>query len=156
MLQRSMIYLFLLVIGLAGTLVPTVKSEDQDKPRSDVRMTLSSKSLMLCVGSRLPLDLEIANQGVADVKIDKFDLWNQYEYGFLGTRGSGRGGGRGSSCSHCRGNYIVLQPGTRYESSYEFLLDDFFKDAGKYTIKMKYGHVSTNELTFELYDCNPQ
>ena len=151
-----MIYLFLLVIGLAGVPVPSVKSEDQDKPPSDLRMMLSSNSLMLCVGSALPLNLEIANQGVAEVKIDKYDLWNQFQYGFSGKDGSGRGGGRGSSCPPCRGNYIVLQPGTRYEGSFEFPLDDFFKDAGNYAIKMKYGQVSTNEVTFELYDCNPQ
>ena len=151
-----MIYVFLLVIGLAGTLVPSVKGQDQDKPRSDLSMTLSSNSLMLCVGSALPLNLEIANQGRAEVKIDKVDLWNQFSYGFSGTDGSGRGGGRGSSCNHCRGNFILLQPGTHYQSSFEFLLDDFFKDPGNYTIKMKYGDVSTNEVTFELYDCNPQ
>ena len=84
-----MIYLFLLVIGLAGTLVPSVKGQDQDKPRSDLSMTLSSNSLMLCVGSALPLNLEIANQGRAEVKIDKVDLWNQFSYGFSGTDGQG-------------------------------------------------------------------
>ena len=156
MLQRSMIYVFLLVIGIAGMLVPSVKSEDQDKPRSDLRMTLSSNAIMLCVGSTLPLNLEIANQGVAEVKIDKFDLWNRFEYGFSTPDGKVRGGGTGSSCSHCLSNYIVLKPGTRYQSSFEYLLNDFFKEAGNYTIKMKYGHVSTNEVTFELYDCNPQ
>jgi hypothetical protein len=35
-------------------------------------------------------------------------------------------------------------------------MDDFFKDAGKYTIKMIYEDISTKELSFELYDCNPQ
>ena len=145
--------MILLAIVFAGTLV---QSAQQDKPQSDLRMTLSSKSLMLCLGSSLPLDLEIANLGDREVKIDKVDLWNRFSYGFSGRDGSGRGGGRGSSCNHCRGNYVVLQPGGRYESSFEFPLDDFFKDAGEYTLKMTYEQLLTNELTFELYDCNPQ
>ena len=156
MYQHSRIYLFLLAIGLTVTLVPSVKSEKQDKRQSDLRMTLSGKSLMLCLGSPLRLDLVIVNQGVAAIMIDKFDLWNLFSFGFSGPNGMGRGGGRGSSCSHCRGNYVVLPPGGRYESSFEYVLDDFFKDAGNYTIKMTYEQVSTNELAFELYDCNPQ
>ena len=155
--QRFKIYPFLLAIVLAGTLVESVKSKpERDQPESDLRLTLSSKSLMLCLGSSLHLDLVIANQGINEVKIDKVDLWSQFSYSFSATDGSGRGGGRGSSCDHCRGNYIVLPPGGRYESSFEYPLDEFFKDAGKYTIKMTYEQISTNELTFELYDCNPQ
>lgn len=145
--------MILLAIVFAGTLV---KGAQQHKPQSELRMTLSSNSLMLCLGSLLPLDLEITNSGNREVKIDKADLWNQFSYGFSSTDGVGRGGGRGSSCSHCRGNYVVLPPGGRYESSFEFPLDDFFKDTGEYTLKMKYEQLSTNELTFELYDCNPQ
>lgn len=151
-----MLYVFLLAIGLTVMLVPSVKSEEQDNHQSDLRMTLSSTSLMLCLGSQLPLDLEITNLGNREVKIDKADLWNRFAYGFSGRDGSGRGGGRGSSCNHCRGNYVVLPPGGRYESSFEFPLDDFFKDSGEYNIKMTYDQVSTNELAFELYDCNPQ
>ena len=157
MRQRFINYPLLVTIVLLSTLVPSVKSSTaQEKPQSELRMTLSSKTLMLCLGSPLRLDLELANHGSQELKLDKFELWNHFSYGFSGTNGSGRGGGRGSGCDSCHGNYVVLPPGGRYESSYDYPLDDFFKDAGKYTMKMTYNQVSTNELTFEFYDCNSQ
>lgn len=156
--QSPRVYLFPLAIVLAGTLVFSIKAKpEQDKRQSELQMTVSTTTMMLCLGSSLPLELEIANQGNQEVKLDKSDLWNRFSYSFSRTDGSGRSGGMASSCSHCRGHYVVLKPGGRYESSLEYPLDvPFFKDPGNYSIKMNYEQISTNELSFELYDCNPQ
>ena len=150
------ICLLLLAICAGAVVLSGKTNAEQGKQQSQLKMSLSSSTLMLCLGSSLPLGLELTNQGSEEVKIDKVDLWNRFSYSLSRTDGSGRGGGRGSSCDHCRGNYVVLQPGGRYESSFDYPMDDFFKDAGKYTIKMMYEDISTNELSFELYDCNPQ
>jgi len=150
-----------LVIVLAGTLVLSIKATPgQDERQSELQMTVSTTAMMLCLGSSLPLELKIANEGNREVKIDKVDLWNRFTYGFSrpdGSGGGGVGGGTASGCSHCRGNYVVLKPSGHYESSFKFLLvDPFFKEPGMYRIKMHYEQISTNELSFELYDCNPK
>ena len=130
---------------------------EQDERQSELQMTVSTTSMLLCLGSSLPLELQIANEGNGEVKIDKVDLWNRFTYGFSRPDGSGCGGGTASDCSHCRGNYVVLKPSGHYESSFKFLLvDPFFKEPGTYRIKMNYEQISTNELSFELYDCNPK
>lgn len=145
------------VIVLAAALVFSAKGNaEQDKRQSELQMTLSTTTVMLCLGSSLPLDLEITNQGNHEVKIDKFELWKRFSYSLSRTDGSGRGGGMASSYYPSRANYVTLKPGGRHESSFEYPLGDFFKDAGMYTIKMTVDEISTNEVSFELYDCNPK
>lgn len=109
---------------------------------------------MMCVGSSIPLGLELTNQGAAEFKIDKFDIWNSFNYGFYGERDAGRGGGMGSSCYHCRPDPIAVAQGQTYKSSFDFdLKHDFFKEAGKYTIKLTIAGVASNDVEFELFSC---
>lgn len=131
------------------------KAQQDESISRDLDLRLSTTTMALCVGSSLPMELEITNLSNQEKKIDKVDLWSSFGYGFSRADGSGRGGGTGSSCSHCRGNYIALKPAGSYQSSYSYSLDnDFFHEPGGYTIKMNFGQLSTNELSFELYDCN--
>lgn len=158
MRQIPKTYLFALGIVLGGTLVFSITAKPgQREPQSDLQMTMSTTTMKVCLGSSLPLELEITNHGSKAVKIDKADLWNSFSYSFSSTDGPDHGGGVSSSCSHCRGHYVVLKPGSRYESSFKYPLDiASFKDPGQYKIKMNYEQISTNELSFELYDCNSE
>jgi len=122
---------------------------------SPLDLKLTTTSMMLCVGSELPLNLELANRGTGQIQIDKLDIWNRFRYGYFGSRESGRGGGQSSRCLDCRPDYVVVDRDKPYESSFKFpLTNDFFKDAGKYSISLIFDGVASNEVEFELYSCN--
>ena len=109
---------------------------------------------MVCVGSSLPLDLELTNRGSDKFKVDKFDIGAHFTYGFLGDRETGRGGGMGKGCGDCSPKFVTIDPNETYKSSFNFdLTNDFFKDAGKYVIQTTIGGVDSNELEFELFSC---
>jgi hypothetical protein len=109
---------------------------DEKKPLP-LELKLNTTSLMLCVGSALPLNLELTNHGTEEIKIDKFYIWNRFTYGYLGDRNADRGGGQAWSCDDCPREGINLKTDKPYESSFNFPLDnDFFKDAGKYSIRV--------------------
>jgi len=128
---------------------------DDKKELPPVELKLSTTSMMLCLGSAIPLNLELTNRGSEEIKIDQFDIWNQFTYGYFGNRTAGRGGGQGSGCDHCLRDLVTLKTDKPYESSFNFPLEnDFFKDAGKYSIRVYVEQVSSNEVEFELYNCN--
>lgn len=128
---------------------------DEKTQLPPLELKLTATSLMLCVGSALPLNLELTNRGGEEIKIDKFDIWNHFTYGCLEDRSADRGGGQASGCDHCLRDLITLKTDKPYESSFNFPLEnDFFKDAGKYSIRVYVEQVSSNELEFELYNCN--
>ena len=109
---------------------------------------------MVCLGASIPMELELTNRGAEEFKVDKFDLWSEFRYGFLGDREMGRGGGMGSSCYDCRPDPVVVRHDETYKSSFSFDLNhDFFKDAGKYTIKLEIAGVQSNDLEFQLFNC---
>jgi hypothetical protein len=109
---------------------------------------------MVCVGSSLPLDLELTNRGSDKFKVDKFDIGAHFTYGFLGDRETGRGGGMGKGRGDCSPNFVTIDPNETYKSSFNFdLTNDFFKDAGKYVIQTTIGGADSNELEFELFSC---
>jgi hypothetical protein len=148
---------------LAGLLTVTILAHAQsageesetEKAKPPLELKLSTTSMMLCLGSALPLNLELTNRGSKEIKIDKFDIWNQFTYGYLEDRSAGRGGGQGSGCDHCLPDLINLKTDKPYESFFNFSLEnDFFKDVGKYSIRVYVEHVSSNEVEFELYNCN--
>ena len=122
-----------------------------------VELRLSSTKIMLCLGASLPLEMELINRSDQEIKIDKVDLWNSFSYRRLSKGNLGMGGGQESGCSHCGGNFIFLPPGKIHESKFNFdLISDVFEEPGEYKIKLNYKQVSSNELHFELYDCNPR
>jgi hypothetical protein len=109
---------------------------------------------MVCVGSPLPLDLEITNRGSYKFKVDKFEIGSSFTYGFFGDRESGRGGGMGIGCGECSPDFVSIDPDGTYKSSFNFdLTNDFFKDAGKYVIRTRVEGVDSNQLEFELFSC---
>ena len=141
----------LLAVGLT-TAQPLSPPGSESKP--PIELKLSATSLMMCVGSSLPLELELTNRGAQDFSVDKFDIWNQFNYAFLGEREAGRGGGMGSSCYDCRPDLIVVGQDQMYKSSFNFdLKRDFFQDAGKYHIKLTIAAVASNQVEFELFSC---
>lgn len=146
----------ILACSLFLSIVAQAQVVADEKPQlPPLELKLSTTSLMLCVGSVLPLNLELTNRGAEVIKIDKFEIWNRFTYGYFGDRSAGRGGGEGSSCNHCLPDVINLITDKPYESSFNFSLEnDFFKDAGKYSIRVYVEQVSSNELEFELYKCN--
>ncbi|MFN2491667.1 MAG: hypothetical protein ABR501_02140 [Pyrinomonadaceae bacterium] len=154
---ESKISPFVAMIVFIVMLVSGVNAKPlQHEADSELQMTLSTTTMMLCLGSSLPLEVEIANRGTEQVKIDKVDLWANFVYSFSGANG-GRGGGCGSKCDSCRGEFVVVNPDASHHSEFAFRLSsDFFKDTGSYTIKLKYNDILTNQLDFELYDCNPK
>lgn len=100
------------------------------------------------------MELELTNPGAEEFKVDKFGLWNEFRYGFLGDRETGRGGGMGATCYDCVPDPIVVRHDEAYKSSFSFDLNhDFFKDVGKYTIKLEIAGVQSNDLEFELFSC---
>jgi hypothetical protein len=157
MAQSSKILRCAFVLALGVILAGGIAAKPvQDSPQPELKLVLSSATMMLCLGSRLPLEVQLANQGDREVRIDKSELWTEFRYGFSRPDGSGRGGGEASSWIP-GGDVVVLKPGEHYVSSFQYQLDgSFFKDAGGYVFKTNYQHVSSNEITFELYDCNPQ
>jgi hypothetical protein len=151
------LYEFALAFVLAATAVLGIDAKPlQDGTKSELQMTLSTTTMMLCLGSPLPLEVAITNLGSKQVKIDRVDLWANFEYSFSGANG-GRGGGYASNCDSCRGDYVVVMPGANQYNEFAFpLSSDFFKDIGRYHIRLKYSDITTNQLDFELYDCNPK
>ena len=145
----------LLTITILAHAQSATEEPKTEKAKPPLELKLSTTSLMLCIGSALPLNLELTNRGSEEIKIDKFDIWNQFTYGYLQDRSSGRGGGQASGCDHCLRDLITLKTDKPYESSLSFPLEnDFFRDAGKYSIRVYVEQVSSNELEFELYNCN--
>ena len=146
----------ILVCSLFLSIVAQAQAVADEKPQlPPVELKLSTTSMMLCLGSALPLNLELTNRGSKEIKIDRFDIWNQFTYGYFGDRSADRGGGQGSGCYHCLPDLINLKTDKPYESSFNFSLEnDFFKDVGKYSIRVYVEHVSSNEVEFELYNCN--
>jgi hypothetical protein len=145
----------LLTITILAHAQSATEEPKTEKAKPPLELKLSTSSLMLCVGSALPLNLELTNRGGEEIKIDKFDIWNRFTYGYLGDRSADRGGGQVSGCDHCLRDLITLKTDKAYESSFNFSLEnDFFKDTGKYSIRVYVEQVSSNELQFELYNCN--
>src|SRR5262245_45164968 len=124
----------------------------KDKPPLDIKITAAS--MMICLGADLPLNMEVTNRGVEQIKVSKFEMWSHFQYGYFGKNG-GRGGGEGRGCFDCDQDDVVLERDKSYESSYKFpLTNEFFKDPGKYSFKLTIEGVSSNEVEFELYNCN--
>ena len=141
-----------LLLGVAAQ-AQTNSIAQKELPPLDLKLTTTS--MMLCLGAELPLNLELANRGTDPIKLDRFDIWNSFQYGYFGERDAGRGGGQGSGCDHCRADSIFLLRDRPYESSFRFPLNtDFFKDAGKYSINLTIEGVASNKVEFELYNCN--
>ncbi len=147
----------LLVCFLAFMGLALAQDRSEPQPEKPVELKVSTTAMMLCLGASMPMEMELTNRSGQEFKVDKVDLWNSFSYGHSRDDGSGRGGGQATGCSHCRGEYIVLVPEQKHVSTFNFALaSDFFKDPGNYTIKLNYKQVSSNELHFELYDCNPK
>lgn len=143
-------FVFIVSVLASGATAAQPSAPSEAKPTIDLK--LSATSLMTCVDSSLPLTLEITNRGTEDIKVDKFEIWNRFRYGFMGDRPF-RGGGMGSSCN-CQPELVVVSPGQTYTSSFNFdLKNDFFKDAGKYDLQLMLAGVQSNEIEFELFNC---
>jgi hypothetical protein len=138
---------------LLGT--PLCAQESAAKAKAEpLELKLRALHTTLCVGAGLVLELEVKNTRRAAVQIDKVDLWSNFSYGFSGADGSGRGGGMGTGCDHCRGDVIVLYPGMTYWDTHTFpLAGSFFADAGKYTFATSINSDTSNRVEFELLDC---
>jgi len=115
---------------------------------------LSTPTPTLCVGASLLLEMEIKNISRKEVKIDKFHLWNVYSYSSSKLDGTGMGGGQGSGCDHCLGNFIFFHPGMTYWDSHNFdLKADLFQSVADYTIRVSINSVESNDVKFKLIDC---
>jgi len=155
MSSRHRIIGVLTIVFVLGTVTfgQSPATEPAKLPPLDLKLTTTS--MMLCIGSELPLNLELTNRGTDEIKIDRSEIWNSFQYGYHGDREKGRGGGQGSGCSDCRQDFVSVTRDKPYESSFKFpLTNDFFEDAGKYSIKLRFAGVSSNEVKFELYKCN--
>jgi len=149
----------IVLVGLAMFLSVTSYAQDgerQEKVKSaPLEIRLQTLVSTLCVGTSTILEMEVINVSRKEIKFDKVDLWSEFTYSYSDPNTtSGRGGGQGSSCSHCRGDVITLYPGTNYWTSHTFPLDtDFFKDPGNYTLATSINSVSSNQVKFTLIDC---
>ena len=130
-----------------------------------LKLTLTAVESSVCSNRPLLLELQIENVGQEEIKIDKADLWSSFSYGYLerdSDRLMGRGGGMGTSCSHCREKYISLLPGTAAWEKHEFKLHEFFQDAGDYSLSTRVPYkigdkeldVESNEIEFEVRSCS--
>lgn len=141
-----------LLLGLTAQAQATI-AEQKELPPLDIK--ISAASMMVCLGTELPLNMELTNRGPDQIKIDKFEIWNHFQYGYFGERDAGRGGGEGASRYQSPPELVVLDRDKPYESSFKFpLSNEFFKDAGRYSLKLTIEGVSSNEIEFELYNCN--
>ncbi len=149
----------IVVLALALFLSLTSYAQDGESHTKVKSAPLEVKLQMLvstmCVGTSTILEMEVINVSRKEITLDKVDLWSQFTYSYSEPiNGSGRGGGQGTGCSHCRGNTITLYPGPTYWASHTFPLDnDFFKDPGDYTLETSINSISSNEVKFTLIDC---
>jgi hypothetical protein len=100
-----------LIVGLLAVSATSAQTIEQPAPaaKPSIEIKLSATSLMVCLGSSIPMELELTNRGAEEFKVDKFDLWKEFRYGFLADRKMGRGGGMGSSCYDCRPDPTFVQ-----------------------------------------------
>lgn len=103
------------------------------------------------------MEIEITNSGQDVIAVDKVDLWSSFSFSYHSPdpEYTGLGGTQISGCSHCRGDFIVIEPGATYWEAHDISLASFgfFKKADKYILTTGIGSVSSNEVIFELYEC---
>jgi hypothetical protein len=119
-----------------------------------IELKLSSGTLKVCVGSSLPLNLELTNRGRNKFKVDKFDIGSCFIYEFLGDREAARGGSMGIGFIDRSPDFVTIDHNATYKSSFNFdLTNEFFKDPGKYVIQTTLNGVRSNKIEFELITC---
>jgi hypothetical protein len=143
----------ILLIVFTSLLSITALAQDESEAKSPLEVKLTTQTIATCVGSPLKLELELTNNGQADVVISKTHLWKEFSYSFSSSAGKSRSGGQGWN-TNAPPAKLTLQPGISYRSTHEFALDsDFFQEAGHYTLQIMIDHIFSNEVEFELYDC---
>ncbi|HEY0544044.1 MAG TPA: hypothetical protein VGC91_01510 [Pyrinomonadaceae bacterium] len=143
----------ILLIIFASLLSITALAQDESEAQSPLEVKLTTQTIAPCVGSPLKLELELTNNGQADVVISKAHLWKEFSYAYSAPEGKSRSGGRGWNTNAPQVK-LTLQPGMSYRSTREFALDsNFFQEAGHYSLQIIIDHIYSNEVTFELYDC---
>lgn len=154
------------ILIVAGVVKAQSGQEPDGVEKAPLKLKLNALNRDQCLGSGLELELELRNDGVEEITIDKADLWASYSYGQISgnDEGVGRGGGEGSSCDHCRGNLLKLLPGMGYWDKHKFVLNDFFDKEGTYSISTALPYktgdadrplLRSNAVTFRLYPCGP-
>lgn len=152
MIRRISWLVVVFVVGGGAALAQIHSIPTRTKP--SIELKLSSATSMVCVGSSLPLDLELTNRGRNKFKVDKFDIGSSFIYGFLGEREAARGGAMGIGCGDCSPDFVTIDHNETYKSSFNFdLTNEFFKDPGKYVIQTTLKGVDSNKLEFELITC---
>jgi len=143
-------------------------SQDRVDEKS-LKMELSTPAASLCPGGTLELEMQITNESQQVIRIDRADLWGSFSYGaepVVNPDGSGSGtagGGDMKIGNYKRVAYVTIPPGETFWTKYSFKLDkDFFREAGKYTLKTYVTYelegkidlpADSNEIEFEVFEC---
>ena len=72
MIRRISLLVVVFVVSGGAALAQIHSIPTRTKP--SIELKLSSATSMVCVGSSLPLDLELTNRGRNKFKVDKFDI----------------------------------------------------------------------------------
>jgi hypothetical protein len=159
--------LLLLAVGGKALSQETARAKKKKEP---LKAELTTPAAALCPGGSIALEMQLTNESQETIRIDETDLWSSFSYGrtlVVGPDGEllkpGGGGGMGSSCGNCRGDYIVISPGETFWTKHSFKLEgNFFNEAQKYTLRTQVKYeladkqglsVDSNEIEFELFEC---
>src|SRR2546423_12474378 len=153
----------ILLIVCASLLSITALAQDESEAKSPLELKLTARTTAFCVGSPLLLELEVMNNSQKDIETPKSHLWKQFSYALLDPESINKSAGTDRFFSKAGGmdkdiddhaEKLILHPGQSYRATYEFQLsNDFFQEAGHYTLMMYLDHVLSNNVEFELYDC---
>ena len=138
---------------MAVTLTAQTKEKQRDTLQ-DLKLELSITSETHCAGSKLPLKLKITNQSDRDVPIAKLGVWLQFWYRYIGADGKETEAGAIFEPDWTRidlpENSILLKQKESCSSTSEF----FESRKGKYALKLLYNRAESNQVEFEIVNCD--
>jgi len=153
--DRKALWILSALILLPALSAAGQAQNEQQNGKSPWKLKLSSSSMRVCLGSSLPLELEVTNQSNDDIRIDKLNLWQDFSFQRSGS--TGERGWLTIDYIHGPNDSVLVKADASYRSTYDFSLqDNFFGFPEKYIIKLHYEQVYSNEVSFEIYDCNPR
>lgn len=159
---KQRVALLICALALSGSVQAQDKAQTQPGVRA-INLKLSSESARVCLGSFVPLNLDLTNQTGQEIKIRKLDVWRDFSFKYAASDGSSKNIGYGivpgrvEDYDRLRNDVFTLNPQATYTTTFKFPLTDhrFFEVPGTYTLRSYYDNMAaSNIVRFETYDCN--
>lgn len=150
--QTSICLLFAAALALLCLLPPGIDAQDRRSGKPKLELKLSTTKLMMCVGSAIPLELQITNRTERPVKIESSAVWKNFTYSFEAPTPPRRSGSHGSTCGGCDREFVTLKPGESYETRQDFeLIQPHFKDVGEYTLSTGFEKIRFEQINLYTF-----